>query len=527
MAEKECKDFLECFAKKVEKKSKRLNQLLWILETTGSSDAASLQAELATEYKLLFSDKDIFEKLKAWKTDSEINDPLIKRQIEVLLLAFKGNMMDPNLLEEISNREAKLSQSYVMFRPKLEGKVYSENEIREVLKSEKNPGKRKAVWNLSKEIGNHLALQIRELVKLRNQAAKSLGYPDFFQMQLELQEVDKPWLFKTLEDLYQDSEKTFSKITAEIQDEQARLFQVEKNELGPWAWGEPFSQEDPLGHEELDSLVEGLDFVKEGQSFFQKMGFDVETILNCSDLYEREGKNQHAFCIHIDRKGDVRTLNNLKMSIRWLETLLHELGHAVYELGYAKDLPWLLRDPPHMISTEAMALICGRQVYLSSFLSEVVQDSKKKALIKQAEKSLRRRQLIFSRWVLVMTYFESELYANPDQDLQKLWWSLVEKYQKVSMPKNRENENDWAAKYHIGLAPVYYFSYLLGEMFASSLTKKFEKDLNVSKLQTAEVGTFLQKKLFNPGSSYRWDELIEHVLEKPFTSKEWVEQFCL
>ena len=50
--------------------------------------------------------------------------------------------------------------------------------------------------------------------------------------------------------------------------------------------------------------------------------------------------------------------------------------------------------------------------------------------IKQAVKNnLRLQQLVFSRWSQVMFRFEKSMYANPDQDLNKLWWDLVEKYQ--------------------------------------------------------------------------------------------------
>ena len=41
---------------------------------------------------------------------------------------------------------------------------------------------------------------------------------------------------------------------------------------------------------------------------------------------------------------------------------------------------------------------------------------------------LRNQLLIFSRWCQVMLRFEKELYGNPNQDLNKLWWDLVEKY---------------------------------------------------------------------------------------------------
>jgi len=45
-----------------------------------------------------------------------------------------------------------------------------------------------------------------------------------------------------------------------------------------------------------------------------------------------------------------------------------------------------------------------------------------------------------------MTEFERKLYENPDQDLNNLWWSIVEKYQHIKKPANWNNP-DWAAKY--------------------------------------------------------------------------------
>ena len=209
-------------------------------------------------------------------------------------------------------------------------------------------------------------------------------------------------------------------------------------------------------------------------------------------MWERPGKNQHAFCINIDRRGDVRALNNVKSSIKWLETVLHELGHAIYEIGLDPKLPWLLREPPHMITTEAMALLAGRQAYRNDLSSDLV-GVKKRNLMQKADASLVRRQLIFSRWVLVMTAFEKELYRNPSQDLNRLWWELVEKYQMISAPTGREGKADWAAKYHIGLAPVYYFSYLLGELFASAIQEALLRDFGQTSLNTLRIRSIFKK----------------------------------
>ena len=514
-------EFLEDFVPKLARKTRQLNKAYWILETTGLQDAADLKAELDSELKLLFHSQDTYQNLLRW--EKELEDPLLKRQCNVLIRAFKQNQIAKSLLEQISQKEALLGQSYASFRPELEGQILSENDIREILKRENDPERRKKVWTASKQIGEVLAPQILEIVRLRNDSARFLGYPNYFEMQLELQEVDPDWLFKTLEELVEKSDASYSATLREIEERLKDRFQTE--DLGPWAWSEPFCQEDPMDTHELDLLTEGVDIPKLGLDLYQRMGIDVKDVLLRSDMFERPNKNQHAFCMHVDRLGDIRTLNNVTSSIKWLETVFHELGHAIYEMGLHPDLPWLLKEPPHMIPTEAMALIAGRQAYLPHTLQELIGPGKEK-LYEKAKLSLKRRQLIFSRWVMVMTLFERELYKNPDQDLNALWWDLVETYQKVRRPKGREKAFDWAAKYHIGLAPVYYFSYLLGEMFASKIQETLQNELKQESLLHPKVGVFLKEKLFSSGNSMRWDELAESVTRSPLSADAWVKEFA-
>ncbi|MEN9654850.1 MAG: hypothetical protein RL235_962 [Chlamydiota bacterium] len=517
--------FLEEFVPVLEKKTTQLNRISWVLETTGHPDVALLKAELDAEARLLFNDSKVYAELVAWDKDPYLKDPLLKRQLNVLLRAFRQNQIPKQLVEEIAHKEALLSQTYAMFRANVDGVALSENEIREAMKEEISVAKRKQMWEASKQIGAVLAPQILALVRLRNQAASELGFSDYFQMQLALQEVDDAWLSCLLKDVGERSSSAYEACLAQIRSTQASRYQTAEKELGPWAWSDPFCQEDPLDASELDQLVQGVDLVQLGRAFYDKMGIDVGGVLAKSDMFERPGKCQHAFCTHIDRRGDVRTLNNVNASIKWLETVLHELGHAIYDLGIDQTLPWLLREPPHMIPTEAMALIAGRQAYRYEALQEMI-EHKPEALMRKADASLQRRQLIFSRWVLVMTDFERQLYRNPDQDLNHLWWSLVERHQQIVPPPGREGQFDWATKYHIGLAPVYYFSYLLGELFASAIQEKIESISQSASLSTKQAGAFLNRSLFAVGNRMRWDQLVEHVVGKSLTADAWLSQFC-
>lgn len=517
--------FLQDFIPLLEKKFTQVNKASWILETTGSQDAADLRSCLDAEFKILLSDAKTYRELIAWDQDKTISDPMLKRQLNVLLRAFKQNQVPKALLEEIAQKEAVLSQSYASFRAELDGKKVSENDIRDILQKEKNVAARKKAWEASKQIGEVLAPQILDLVRLRNKMATSLGYSDFFQMQLDIQEVDRKWLLNIFDTLSQDSEAVYEAVVQEVEEALSSRFKVAKSELGSWSYSEPFAQEDPLGSEELDQLAADIDVVQASIAFYGNMGMDVRPILARSDMYEREGKSQHAFCMHVDKRGDIRTLNNVKSTMRWLETVLHELGHGVYEIYFDPHLPWFLKEPPHMITTEAMALLAGRQAYRKSSLLKLVGSSReKKDLMDKAESSLKRRQLIFSRWVFVMTFFESELYRDPDQDLNALWWHLVEKYQKIKAPSNRLGKRDWATKYHMGLAPVYYFSYLLGEMFASMLQDAAAKTGHFE-FSNEKTGKFLKEKLFSPGNRMSWDSLVEYATGKKLHYSSWLKEF--
>jgi peptidyl-dipeptidase A len=510
--------FLNNLSLQFEQKNNIANIASWLLETTGTKDTATLKSALEIDLKMLFNDHNIYEKLKTFEKDTSIIDPYLKRRIQIFIKSFMPNLGSKELLREITEQEAKIALKYSTFRPSLDGKKLSENDLKDILKNEKDITSRKKAWVSSKQIGALLAPDILKLVQLRNKNAKDLGYKNYFSMQLEIQEVDENWLDPFLKEIAEKSDEAFNMTMDEIYDFLSDRFKMNRDTLGPWAFSEPFFQEDPLDVSELDHLINGIDLLDAAKKLYFKMGFDVTSIIDASDNFERLNKNQHAFCINIDRKKDVRTLNNIKPTLKWLEILFHELGHAVYELGFDSGMAYELREPPHMITTEAMALFAGRQAYTPSSL-DLILGKGNDSLKNKAFQSLKRRQLIFSRWVMVMTYFEKALYENPEADLNQIWWCLVEKYQKVKAPEIQTGF-EWAAKYHIGLAPVYYYSYLLGEVFASTIEEQ------ISNISIDNYSHFLNKKIFNIGALKPWHELIESCSGEKINYQAWLNQFA-
>jgi peptidyl-dipeptidase A len=125
--------------------------------------------------------------------------------------------------------------------------------------------------------------------------------------------------------------------------------------------------------------------------------------------------------------------------------------------------------------------------------------------------------LVFARWVLVVTHFERDLYADPDGDLDARWWDLVERFQLVRRPE-RDPAPDWAAKIHLAVVPVYYQNYLYGELFASQLGATLLDDAG-GIVDEPAAGRLLVESVFAPGSSRRWDELIEAATGAPLDAR--------
>jgi peptidyl-dipeptidase A len=302
----------------------------------------------------------------------------------------------------------------------------------------------------------------------------------------------------------------------------------------PWMYSDPFFQEAPpiAAQVDLDQFFHGKDIEALTLRTFNGLNLPIADLLPRSDFHEREGKCQHAFCTHIDRKGDVRVLCNIKSNEFWMTTMLHEFGHAVYDKYLSPDLPFLLRSPAHMLTTEAIAMLMGRLTRNTGWLSAVagIPPATTAKLRQEIERALRIQMLIFMRWGLLVVHFERELYRDPERDLSALWWTMASDLQLITPPPGRR-EPDWAAKIHFTSAPVYYQNYILGELTASQLESAIGRHLSkkagaaASFVDKPAAGAFLKENVFKTGALYDWQETLERATGEPLNTGHFMRQF--
>ncbi len=531
--ESELRSWIEQHTRTVEPLQVESAEAYWQLSVTGKQEYEKRNAELDTKIRQLYSSSADFAQIKEFERRGQPSDPLLARQLRLLHLAYLGNQSPPEVIAEIVRREKALESLFNNFRAELGGEKVTDNRIRDVLRKENSSETRRAAWEASKQIGVQAAEGIRELARLRNAEARRLGFRDYFAMSLELQELDEKRLFDTFDRLYRLSEEPFGRYKKSLDESLARRFGVPAGELRPWHYSDPFFQEPPSTDFSLDHYFEGRKLEPLAVDHFSGLGLDPRDILARSDLYEKPGKCQHAFCMSVDRKYDVRVLCNLVANERWMETLLHELGHGVYDKYTDKSLPYLLRTYPHILSTEAIAMLMGRFTHSDAWLVRHAGATEAEAgeLGARLRRRLGEQLMILTRWVMVMTHFERDLYHDPDSELNPRWWHYVQRFQHVTPPAGR-NQPDWAAKIHLAVAPVYYQNYLLGEMMASQLSHHLEKSV-VGRpggglgalVDRPEVGEFLRTKVFEPGARYPWEEHLERATGEGLNPEHFVAQY--
>lgn len=502
----------------------------WEANVTGTDEAWAHREKASIEFISFYTDKDAFAELKELKESGMVKDPLLARQLEILYNQYLQGQIDTSLISEQVRMETEITKKYTTFRATVNGKQLSDNDIENILRSSTSSAELQAAWEGHKMIGPVVADDILMLVRHRNKIAVQLGFDNYHQMSLKLSGQDPEEITRLFDELDSLTRDNFAQLKGDIDAYFAKYYKLDPGQLQPWHYQNRYFQEAPeIYPVDFDSYYANQDPVRLASEFYAGLGLPVDAILAKSDLYEKPGKNQHAFSIDIDRAGDVRTLDNIKPDANWMNTILHELGHGVYSYYNDMSLPFTLRDAAHTFTTEAIANYFGRLATNPEWMNYmgVIDEEEMNKISEDSFRAFRLQQLLFSRWAQVMYRFEKGMYENPDQDLNQLWWDTVERFQMMKKPEGRDMP-DWATKIHVALYPCYYHNYLLGELLASQFDNHMKTAVATSGDVAADMkatGEYFKSNVFMPGARYQWNEMIEKATGEKLTARYYAMQF--
>lgn len=164
------------------------------LAATEENEARRVAAELALSDAL--ADRALWSAVESARANGA--DGLVRRQLDLLHDSLVPQQVPEALRHRIVELEASVEARFAQHRGVVGGEPVDDNEIKRILRGSDDDAERREAWEASKTIGAAVAADVRELARLRNEAARSLGYRDWFQLAVETSEMDEERLFATL-----------------------------------------------------------------------------------------------------------------------------------------------------------------------------------------------------------------------------------------------------------------------------------------------------------------------------------------
>jgi Zn-dependent oligopeptidase len=400
-----------------------------------------------------------------------------------------------------------------------------------------NEATRKAAWEGLRAIEPHvLDNGLIEIVRERNRLARMLGYEDYYDWKVSINEgFNKAKLFELLDDLETNTREaaraSMEGLTAEHGADASQPWNS-----GHYQTGDITALTDPYFRFE--------EALKNWGTLFAAMNIRYSGATMQLDLVDREGKYENGF-MHGPLPTYVEngtfhparinfTANAVPGQIgsgkRALQTLLHEGGHAAHFSNVRMPAPCFSQEfAPTSVAfaeTQSMFLdsLMGDADWLTRYATNAAGEPMPIGLIDTTLEKEHRFRAHKLRTMLVVSYFEKALYEMSDAELtpgnilnvardieSRLLLQPAATRPVLSIPHLLSGESS-----------AYYHGYTLAQMGVYQTRDYFRRKYGYI-VDNPKVGPELAEKFWRPGNSKNFLEFIEDLTGEPFSARATVE----
>lgn len=547
--------FLRDYAAEYQRLYREWSEAEWQSNThivEGDSTNAVRTRRARAAYLAFVGSTENIDRIRGHLDDGDALAPLEKRQLEKMLyLAAEGPQTAADVVRERVAAETAQTETLYGFEFTLDGRAVTPNEIDDLLRSSRDPGGRRRVWEASKEVGKVLKPGIVRLRDLRNRTVQALGYPDFFSYQVSDYGMTTDEMLALTDQMIRELRPLYRELHTWARYELARRYNQPVPDLIPahWLpnrWAQEWSALITVEGIDVDSALAGKTadwLVQQGEHFYASLGFGAlpATFWEKSSLYPLPAdapykKNTHASAWHIDLENDVRSLMSVEPDAYWYETAHHELGHIYYYMSYTRpEVPPVLREGANRAYHEAIGTMIGLAASHPRFLRK--QGLAPAAATTDANAKLLQEALNYIVFIPfaagTMTRFEHDLYAAglPADSFNARWWELARRYQGIAPPAPRdESYADALTKTHINDDPGQYYDYALSFALLFQLHDHIAREIlgqdphDTDYSGSVAVGDFL-RSLMAPGASRSWRDVLRETTGQELNAGAMLQYF--
>ncbi len=453
---------------------------------------------------------------------------------------------DPQKRAEMASIAAKLEGAYGKGKYCKKDKAGTETckdlgELEDVMAASRDYNELLDAWTGWHSISPPMRPLYERFVTLGNEGAKEIGFANTGDLWKSAYDMSPDAFEKDVQRLWQQVKPLYDDLHCYVRAQLAKKYGADKVPAGKpipahllgnmWAqeWNNIYPLVEPYpGQANLDVTAslkaqnyDPIKMVKTGEGFFTSLGLKPlpDTFWQRSMFSKPRDREVvcHASAWDVTFNNDLRIKMCIKPTEEDLVTIHHELGHDFY-FTYYYTLPVLYQaganDGFHEAIGDAITLSITPGYLKQIGLLKDVPKNDKNLINLQMKDALEK--VAFLPFGLLIDQWRWDIFAGKTspKDYNKAWWALREKYQGVSAPVARtEQDFDPGAKYHVP-ANVPYTRYFLARILQFQFHKAmceaagFKGPLHeCSVYGNKEAGKRLQAML-ELGASKPWQEAL-------------------
>lgn len=312
-----------------------------------------------------------------------------------------------------------------------------------------------------------------ELVNIRDQMAKSMGYKDFVELayyRMQRTDYDENMVSKL-----RDNIRThFVPMASNIYEEQAKRIGVDKLTF--------FDEKLEFNDGNANPVGNGEYIINQGKKMYSELSSQTSEFYeflvsnNLFDVKSRQGKAMGGYCTFILKYRVPFIFGNFNGTVDDIDVLTHEAGHA-FQMYMSKEIgiPELIFPTLDSCEIHSMSMEFFVYPWMELFFGDATEKYKKY----HYESAIK-----FLPYGVLVDHFQHEIYKNPkmSKDERKKTWRKLEKtylpHRKYEDLKILEKGCYWYRQGHIFKDPFYYIDYVLAQLCALQFKRLSEENFS-------------------------------------------------
>ena len=384
---------------------------------------------------------------------------------------------NPKIIEDLK-KENHLASKYVKLiasaKIMFEGKERNLKELQPFMESTSRETRRKAFeahWKFFADNSEELDRLYDELVKLRNDMAKKLGYKNFIELGYARM-CRSDYDHNMVANFRRQVKKYIVPVAVKQRQRQCKRLGLDSLK----------AYDLPLQFESGNALPKGSPewILENGKLMYEELSSETGEFFNymvenqLMDLYVRKGKANMGYCDYIAKFKSPFIFANMNGTEDDITVLTHEAGHA-FQSYSSRNIELKEYVDPTYDSAEIHSM--GMEFLTWPWMKLFFKEDTEKFKFNHVNDSI-----LFLPYGVLVDEFQHFVYENPNvspADRKKMWLNL----EKVYMPGLDNNGNEylnnggrWQRQGHIYEVPFYYIDYCVAQICAYQLWQKAQRD---------------------------------------------------